>query len=107
MGESSVRDALEVMPPAERMALTWRVEQFLYHEAALLDARAYREWLGLLADDVHYWMPIRRTVTKSNLDREFTKPGDMAFLDDDRTMLEMRVKKLEATSAWSEDPPSR
>ncbi len=62
---------------------------------------------ALIADDIHYWMPIRRTVTLSDIDREFTKPGDMAYFDDDRAMLEMRVKKLEAGSAWSEDPPSR
>lgn len=94
-------------PVAERMRLQFEAEQFLYAEAALLDARRYREWLGLLTDDIHYWMPIRRTVTLSDLDREFTKPGDMAFFDDDRELLEMRVKKLEAGSAWSEDPPSR
>jgi biphenyl 2,3-dioxygenase beta subunit len=91
----------------ERMLLQYEVEQFLYAEAALLDARQYRDWLGLLADDIHYWMPIRRTVTLSDLDLEFTKPGDMAYFDDDRAFLEMRVKKLEAGSAWSEDPPSR
>ena len=90
-----------------RMALQFEVEQFLYAEAALLDARQYREWLGLVADDIHYWMPIRRTVMSGDLDREFTKPGDMAYFDDDRTLLEMRVRKLEAGSAWSEDPPSR
>ena len=91
----------------ERLALQHQVEQFLYAEAALLDARKYREWLGLLADDIHYWMPIRRTVTSSDLDMEFTRPGDMAYFDDDRGILEMRVRKLEAGSAWSEDPPSR
>jgi 3-phenylpropionate/cinnamic acid dioxygenase small subunit len=91
----------------ERVLLQYEVEQFLYAEAALLDGRQYREWLGLLADDIHYWMPIRRTVTLSDLDMEFTKPGGMAYFDDDRTILEMRVKKLEAGSAWSEDPPSR
>jgi len=91
----------------ERVVLQHEVEQFLYAEAALLDARKYREWLGLLADDIHYWMPIRRTVTSADLDREFTKLGDMAYFDDDREMLEMRVRKLEAGSAWSEDPPSR
>ncbi len=91
----------------DRALLQYEVEQFLYAEAALLDARQYREWLGLLADDIHYWMPIRRTVTLSDLDMEFTKPGAMAYFDDDRTLLEMRVKKLEAGSAWSEDPPSR
>jgi len=92
---------------AERVQLQFEVEQFLYEEAALLDARRYRDWLGLVADDIHYWMPIRRTVTLADIDREFTKQGDMAFFDDDKEMLEMRVKKLEAGSAWSEDPPSR
>jgi len=92
---------------SERALLQYEVEQFLYDEAALLDARRYRDWLGLVADDIHYWMPIRRTVTVSDLDLEFTKPGEMAYFDDDRTVLEMRVKKLEAGSAWSEDPPSR
>jgi biphenyl 2,3-dioxygenase beta subunit len=92
---------------AKRVILQHEVEQFLYAEAALLDARKYREWLGLVAEDIHYWMPIRRTVTISDLDREFTKIGDMAYFDDDYGLLEMRVKKLEAGSAWSEDPPSR
>ena len=92
---------------AERATLQFEIEQFLYAEAALLDARRYRDWLALIADDIHYWMPIRRTVTTSDIAREFTKLGDMAFFDDDREMLEMRVKKLEAGSAWSEDPPSR
>jgi len=91
----------------ERAVLQYEVEQFLYAEAALLDARKYRKWLSLVADDIHYWMPIRRTVTNADLDREFTKLGDVAFFDDDRELLEMRVKKLEAGSAWSEDPPSR
>ncbi len=100
-------DAWEATPLAERALVQYEVEQFLYAEAALLDARRYRDWLGLLADDIHYWMPIRRTVTTADLDLEFTKPGEMAYFDDDRGLLEMRVKKLEAGSAWSEDPPSR
>jgi len=93
--------------PAERAALQYAVEQFLYDEAALLDARKYREWFAVVAEDIHYWMPIRRTVTRSDLEFEFTKPGAMAYFDDDYELLEMRVKKLEAKSAWSEDPPSR
>ena len=97
----------EAMPLAERALLQYEVEQFLYAEAALLDARRYRDWLGLVADDIHYWMPIRRNVTTADLDLEFTKPGEMAYFDDDRMILEMRVRKLEAGSAWSEDPPSR
>jgi biphenyl 2,3-dioxygenase beta subunit len=99
--------AWAAMDLTERMRLQYQVEQFLYAEAALLDARRFRDWLALLADDVHYWMPIRRTVTNADLDLEFTKPGEMAYFDDNRAYLELRVKKLEAGSAWSEDPPSR
>ncbi len=99
--------SLAEMSLQERATLQFEVEQFLYEEAALLDARKYREWLGLVTDDIHYWMPIRRTVTRSDLEREFTKPGAMAYFDDNRELLAMRVKKLEASSAWSEDPPSR
>lgn len=95
------------MSVPERVALQYEVEQFLFEEAALLDARKYRDWLALVADDIHYWMPIRRTVTRTDLEFEFTKPGAMAYFDDDRELLEMRVRKLEASSAWSEDPPSR
>jgi biphenyl 2,3-dioxygenase beta subunit len=104
----SLRPEIRAAPALpERVMLQHEVEQFLYAEAALLDARQYRAWLGLLADGIHYWMPIRRTVSTADLDLEFTKPGEMAFFDDDRAMLEMRVRKLEAGSAWSEDPPSR
>jgi 3-phenylpropionate/cinnamic acid dioxygenase small subunit len=104
--ELTRREARDVAV-VERMRLQYEVEQFLYAEAALLDARRYRDWLALCDPDIRYWMPIRRTVTQSNIDREFTKPGDMAFFDEDFELLDMRVRKLEAGSAWSEDPPSR
>ncbi|WP_430420960.1 aromatic-ring-hydroxylating dioxygenase subunit beta [Phenylobacterium sp.] len=94
-------------PLPQRALLQYEVEQFLYAEAALLDARRYRDWLALMAEDVEYWMPVRRTVTAADIEREFTKPGEVAYFDDDWAYLEMRVKKLEAGSAWSEDPPSR
>ena len=87
--------------------LQFEVEQFLYREAALLDERRFDEWLALLTDDIHYWMPIRRTTTAKQADQEFTKPGDMAFFDDDLAVLKMRVEKMAAGNAWSEDPPSR
>ena len=87
--------------------LQHEVEQFYYAEAALLDERRFAEWLDLLTSDVHYWMPIRRTVMNADLDQEFTRPGAMAFFDDDKAMLDARVKKLATGYSWSEDPPSR
>jgi 3-phenylpropionate/cinnamic acid dioxygenase small subunit len=90
-----------------RMVLQYEIEQYYYSEAALLDDRRFDEWLALFADDAHYWMPIRRTMTNNELDKEFTAPGAMAFFDDDRMMLSARVKKLGTGYSWSEDPPSR
>ncbi|MFO1083092.1 MAG: aromatic-ring-hydroxylating dioxygenase subunit beta [Reyranellaceae bacterium] len=101
------QSGLAALPLADRMALHFLVEQFLFHEAWLLDQRRYREWLALIAEDIHYWMPIRRTVAVRDIDREFTRVGDMAYFDDDRRDLAMRVDKLYTGSSWSEDPPSR
>ena len=99
--------AYEELSLRERMLLTFEVQEFLYREAALLDDRRLDEWLELLTDDIHYWMPIRRTTTAREVAGEFTKPGDMAFFDDDKDMLGMRVRRLSVGRAWAEDPPSR
>jgi ethylbenzene dioxygenase beta subunit len=34
-----------------------RVQQFLFHEARLLDERRLGEWLALYAEDAEYWVP--------------------------------------------------
>ena len=38
------------------------IEDFLYLEADLLDQRRFKEWLDLLAEDLVYFMPMRRNV---------------------------------------------
>ena len=45
-----------------RLLLTQEIAEFLYREADLLDERRYEDWLGLLAEDIRYWMPMRRNV---------------------------------------------
>jgi biphenyl 2,3-dioxygenase beta subunit len=52
-------------------------------------------------------MPLRRTTAAREVHREFTEPGGMAFFDDDKQILAMRVKRLAVGRAWAEDPPSR
>jgi biphenyl 2,3-dioxygenase beta subunit len=89
------------------LQLQHEVEQFYYDEAAMLDERRFSEWPDLFTDDVHYWMPIRRTLTSDQIDREFTNPGEMALFDETKSQLEARVRKLETGYSWSEDPPSR
>ena len=99
--------AYEDLNLQERMLLKHEAEEFLFMEADLLDSRRYEEWLGLLADDIHYWMPVRRTTTAREVDREFTQPGGVAFFDDDLQTLKMRVDRMLVGRAWAEDPPSR
>lgn len=93
--------------PESRLLLKLEAEEFLFMEADLLDSRRYEEWLDVLTDDVQYWMPIRRTTTAREVSREFTEPGGMAFFDDDKQTLTMRVQRLAVGRAWAEDPPSR
>jgi biphenyl 2,3-dioxygenase beta subunit len=90
-----------------RIVLQVQVEQFYYDEAALLDAHTYDAWVELFTEDTHYFMPIRRTMSRRELAKEFTKPGEMAFFDDDLETLRGRVRKLASGTAWAEDPPSR
>ena len=59
----------------ERMLLKHEVEEFLFMEAELLDSRRFDDWLSVLTEDIHYWMPIRRTTTAREVEREFTKPA--------------------------------
>jgi 3-phenylpropionate/cinnamic acid dioxygenase small subunit len=92
---------------SEDIRLQYQVEQFLYHEAALLDDRRYAEWLDLLDPDLEYWMPVRSTRALGDEANEFAKLGEGAYFDDDKTSMEQRVRKLSTGFAWAEDPPSR
>lgn len=85
----------------------FEVERFYIDEAALLDAHDYQEWVQLFSEDTHYFMPIRTTRLRRELHKEFTKPGEVAYFDDDKRILLGRVSKLLSGTAWAEDPPSR
>lgn len=106
MGTMHLETAIEPDKLAA-MYQQYEVEQFYTHEAALLDHHKYAEWIELFTDDTHYFMPIRRTVPRRSLSKEFTQPGDVAFFDDDKQTLNGRVLKLGTGTAWAEDPPSR
>lgn len=107
MTTSSLKPGPAKKTAIEAVILQYDVEQFYYLEAALLDARDYNTWLELFTSDTRYFMPVRRTMTSNELDREFTKPGEVALFDDDFGMLAARIKKLATGYAWAEDPPSR
>lgn len=89
------------------LLLQYKLEQFYYNEAALLDERRYDEWLKLFTKDTHYFMPVRRTMNSNELDKEFTRQGQTAFFDDTYEEIARRVTKLATGNSWSENPPSR
>jgi len=89
-----------VLPSTE---LYGRVTELLHHEAELLDAYRFADWLELFSTEVEYRMPVRTT--------QFLTDGegfhDFEFFCDDHATLLTRVKRLETEFAWAETPPSR
>jgi 3-phenylpropionate/cinnamic acid dioxygenase small subunit len=95
------------------------VEQFYYREARLLDERRFHEWLQLLTDDIHYWMPVRSSrYPKSSKaiaildparyeEEELSEEDELAILDETKETLARRIARLDTGWAWAEDPPSR
>ncbi len=85
------------------------IEEFLYEEADLLDQRRFSEWLALLADDLHYFMPMRRNVQfGSHAAAENTRAGeDISWFDEDKWTLSKRVDQILTGIHWAEEPLSR
>jgi len=93
----------------DRLLLTQEIAEFLYTEAELLDERRYDDWLVLLADDIRYWMPMRRNVKYGDATgREFTREGaDISWFDEGKETLTRRVKQIQTGIHWAEEPQSR
>jgi len=74
-------------------------EEFIIHEARLLDERRFRDWMALFADDATYWVP---AVPDQK------SPFDQASLFyDDRDLMKTRVDRLEHPRIHVQTPPSR
>jgi len=99
---------IDTSPQLARLLLKQEIEDFLYHEAELLDERRYEEWLDLLCEDIRYYMPMRRNVKFGELDREFTREGqDINWFDEGKDTLTRRVKQILTGVHWAEEPLSR
>ncbi len=100
--------ATSALTPGELRDLRLEIEDFLYLEADLLDERRYDEWLELLADDIRYFMPIRRNVPQGEQHRENTVPRtEMSWFDEGKPTLALRVRQIATGSHWCEEPFSR
>lgn len=82
-------------PGVDRAAL----EEFLVAEARLLDARRFRDWMDLFAEDGTYWVP---AVPGQK------SPFDQASLFyDDRDLMKTRIDRLEHPRIHVQTPASR
>lgn len=108
LGENDALSTPVAPPPPAKvpMELVCEISQFLYREARLLDEERYAEWLGLMTEDVHYWMP--GIQARHRKDRTpALDPMRMALFDDDLLGLRRRVTRFLHPTAWAEDPPTR
>lgn len=75
------------------------LEEFLYHEAWLLDQGRFDEWLELYTDDATYWIPLQADqsdpLTTSSI------------VYDDRRLLEVRVRQFQHPRAHARVPVPR
>ncbi|WP_028658701.1 3-phenylpropionate/cinnamic acid dioxygenase subunit beta [Nocardioides insulae] len=80
------------------------MHHWLVEEAYVLDHQDYDVWLDLLAEDIHYYMPIRVTTAMGT---GYDTAKRMAHFDEDKYSLSRRVARFQTEHAWTEDPPSR
>ena len=75
------------------------IEQFLYHEAWLLDHGRLDEWLALYTDDATYWIPLEAT--------QADPLSTSSIVYDDRRLLEVRVRQFRHPRAHARLPAPR
>jgi len=87
------------MRAAADVELYSEIEQFLYHEAWLLDQGRLDEWLALYTDDATYWIPL-----EANQADPLTTSS---IVYDDRRLLEVRVRQFQHPRAHARIPAPR
>ncbi len=85
------------------------IEEFLYDEANLLDERRFTEWLGTLAEDLRYFMPMEYNVKfGEHATRELTKRDEqMSWFNEGKWSLGKRAEQILTGVHWAEEPLSR
>ena len=80
-------------------ALQHEVEQFLFHEARLLDLCGFEDWLNLFAEDGIYWIPS---------EPQQTDPIEtVSIIYEDLSLMRMRVQRLVHPRAHALEPAPR
>jgi 3-phenylpropionate/cinnamic acid dioxygenase small subunit len=89
---------IERSAPPDPLDVT-RCEQFLVHEARLLDEARFDDWLKLFTPDAWYWVPSQPDQPDPH--------ETVSLIYDDRRLLETRVRRLASPRMYSQEPRSR
>jgi len=87
------------MRAADDVELRSEIEQFLYHEAWLLDHDRLDEWLELFTEDATYWVPLQPD--------QADPLSSSSIVYDDRRLLEVRVRQFQHPRAHARVPAPR
>jgi 3-phenylpropionate/cinnamic acid dioxygenase small subunit len=74
-------------------ATYFELSQFLYHEAALLDARDWTSWGRLFTPDGRYWIPAARDQSDP--------VNHVSLVNDNALLREIRLGRLQSSDAAS------
>src|SRR5579862_6696055 len=100
--DHSPRGRYQVRPLPARAALRAdlslqeQVEEFLFHQAELLDTKNWQAYIDLFADQGVYWMPARLEQTEW-----LDSPSIFA---EDRPLMTVRMGRITHPNAWSQAP---
>jgi 3-phenylpropionate/cinnamic acid dioxygenase small subunit len=89
----------------KELALRLELETVLFDEAALLDQERFDEWLQLLAENVHYWAPVR--IVKERGHENPFGTNKYAFFDETKADLARRVARIQSGVSLTDEPPAR
>jgi len=73
-----------------------QVEDFLFRQAAYLDAQDWERWIGCFADEGVYWMPAEPQASSWSL--------EPSIFAEDRWMMRIRMARMRHPNAWSQAP---
>ena len=79
--------------------------QRLYHEARLLDAERFEDWLECMCNDVTYRMELKRRRFRADRSPPAAVGVGVVF-NENLARLKLRIDRLRSGFVWAEDPPN-
>jgi 3-phenylpropionate/cinnamic acid dioxygenase small subunit len=83
---------------ADHHSPEFRLAEFVYLEARLLDEKRFDAWYELFTDDARYWMPLTRGQPDGRM--------HTSLFYEDKLLLKLRIERLRHPNAFSQQQPS-